>query len=338
MVGRATEYSPADTYGIFRVPGSIRVTSALYDYYCAGVDGEDIATTTRCPNLPSHLNCGVHDVASTFKRILAGLPGGILGSLSLFDALVGIHSQLHGYVERTRTKEGKLRARLIALAISTVNSQYQRELICAVFGLLCVVGRAAENAPREDESGRPLPTSELMGYSSLAIVFGPLLLGDLLDSYSMKLADPASGLIILPLTPIKSKKRRKPKTQKQDKPSMLTVNRVLVANDIAEMLLVHWRDIVRHMKELDHLHTKPATTSSKHGNRGGHLRHVSTEAFHLSGPPGWIAKEIPFRSRRRASSPLVASPTPSSSEYYGRPWLELRWLINRPRDWTLRLS
>jgi hypothetical protein len=315
-IGSTTEQPHiAETYGIFRVPGSIRVTNALYDYYCADVDGEDVASTTRCPNLPSHLNCGVHDVASTFKRILAGLPGGILGSLSLFDSLVAIHSQLHGYAEYTRTKESKLRARLIALAISTVKSQYQRELICAVFGLLCMVGRAAENAPREDGSGRPLPTSELMGYGSLAIVFGPLLLGDLLDSYSMKLADPASGLIILPLTPTKSKKRRKAKAQEKEIPSMLTVDRVLVANDITEMLLVHWRDIVKHMKELDYLYSRRATAFMKQPKRGGHMRYSSSEALSLGNLTDLHPMDIPVRSKKRASLPFAASPTPSSSKY-----------------------
>ncbi|KAI0434621.1 hypothetical protein F5Y09DRAFT_337572 [Xylaria sp. FL1042] len=165
----------ADTKGIFRVPGSTRVINALYEYYCMDGDTDAVSSTTRCPTLPTHIRCNTHDIASTFKRFLAGLPGGILGSLSLFDALVAIHTQLQGDAELHRTKESKLRARLIALAIGTVKSQYQRELICAVFGLLCLVGRIAENAPREDESGHPLPTTDLMGYNALGIVFGPLL-------------------------------------------------------------------------------------------------------------------------------------------------------------------
>ncbi|KAK9414406.1 hypothetical protein SUNI508_11248 [Seiridium unicorne] len=283
----------AQTSGIFRISGSVRVVNALYDYYCADIHGEDVATTTRCPNLPSHLNCGVHDVASTFKRLLAGLPGGILGSLSLFDALVAIHSQLHGYAETSRTKEAKLRPRLIALAISTVKSKYQRELICAVLGLLCLIGRAAENAPREDSSGRPLPTSDLMGYSSLAIIFGPLLLGDLLNSYSMKLADPASGLILLPLTPCKSSRHRRAKKTMQQKPSILTVDKILVANDITEMLLIHWRDVVRHLKSLKVM-------------RKGKIDRV---VWREEG--GFAQYKLPSRSKRSISPLPTSTPTPS---------------------------
>lgn len=107
-----------------------------------------IAGTIRCPTLPEHIRCDVHDVASAFKKFLSGLPGGILGSLKLLDAFVSIHSQLHGDPELMRTKQSKVRARLIALAIATLKSQYRRELICAVFGLLCMIGRVAETARR----------------------------------------------------------------------------------------------------------------------------------------------------------------------------------------------
>jgi hypothetical protein len=292
----------------------VRIVNALYDYYCTDVDGEEVATTTRCPNLPSHLNCGTHDVATAFKRFLAGLPGGILGSLSLFDALVAIHSQLHSYVETNKTKETKLRARLIALAISTVKSQYQRELICAVFGLLCFIGRAAENAPREDSTGRPFPTSDLMGYGALAIIFGPLLVGDLLNSYSMKLADPASGLIILPLSPCKSGKHRKMKKERHDNPTMLTVDRVLVANDITEMLLVHWRDVVRHMKGLRAMNIGKGSgfideeNTAHHQSWRGMLHPSVSDTSLLEKPNKWTMNEPQTQSLKRMAVP-ISSPT-----------------------------
>ncbi|KAH6648985.1 hypothetical protein BKA67DRAFT_521859 [Truncatella angustata] len=308
------------TSGIFRVPGSVRTINALYDYYCADSTGEDIATTTRCPNLPSHLNCGVHDIASTFKRLLAGLPGGILGSLSLFDALVAINSQLHGYAETSRTKESRLKARLIALAISTVRSQYQRELICSVFGLLCLVGRAAETAPREDFLGRPVPTADLMGYNALSIVFGPLLIGDLLKSYSMKLADPALGLIILPITPRKARKHRKASRTKKQKPNLLTVDRIYVANEITEMILIHWRGIVRHLKDLNAIKeqkgygsTPRVSGHSRDETQEHELRKSMSDTFDLKGAPDWEAHDESFPSQR-FNSPLAATPTPQPSE------------------------
>ncbi|KAI5865587.1 hypothetical protein GGS23DRAFT_595104 [Durotheca rogersii] len=180
----------ADTRGIFRVPGSSRVVNTLYNYYYADGDADDISSTARCPSLPAHIKYGIHDVASAFKKFLVGLPGGILGSLSLFDALVAIHSQLRVDGRLTKAEETQLRARLIALAIAAVKSRYQRELICAVFGLLCFIGTLAEDAPHEDEAGRPLPATDLMSYNALSVVFGPLLVNDLIDFYKMRSADP----------------------------------------------------------------------------------------------------------------------------------------------------
>lgn len=303
------------------MPGSTRVINALYDYYCAGIDGEDIATTTHCPSLPTHLNCGVHDVASTFKRFLAGLPGGILGSLALFDALVAVHSQLHGTTETNRTKASKLRARMIALAISTVRSQYQRELICAVFGLLCLVGRTAENAPREDEYGRPLPTSDLMGYSALAIIFGPLLVGDLLSSYSMKLADPVAGLIVLPMAPCKTGKHRRLKTTKQ-KPAMLAVDRIMVANDIAEMLLVHWRDVVRNLASLKAQKRQEETRSPMETNdepqRHDQKDDLTSSKADASATEGNMHRTMSQGPRSQAPRRMSTPPVAHSASYSGK--------------------
>lgn len=286
--------------------------NALYDYYCADREDGEVATTTRCPNLPSHLQCGVHEVASTFKRLLSGLPGGILGSLTTFDALVAIHSQLHGEPEATRTKDSKLRARMIALAISTIQSRYQRDLVCAVFGLLCLVGRVAENAPREDDSGQPLPTSDLMGYNALSIVFGPLLVGELLNSYNMKITDPSGGLVLLPLSPSKHKKRKALKMSKES--ANMTVDRVHVANEITEMLIVHWRDVVRQLKELNVMSVKKEAPRPGRKKTRGLLKASMTETFSLRKPPDWSSGE-PFQGLKgRTRSSVSASPTPPPSQ------------------------
>ncbi|KAG6131864.1 hypothetical protein E4U12_003435 [Claviceps purpurea] len=250
------------TRGLFRVPGSSKVISALFDYYCH-MDNSNakIASTVRCATLPMHIQYSTHDVASTFKRLLSVLPGGVLGSLSLLDALIAIHSQLNGEPEYPRTKQTKVRARLIALAIGTVRSQHRRELICAVFGLLSLIGRAAEIAPREDEDSRPLPTGDLMGYSALGIVFGPLLVGDLLDQYTMKVAAPASGMLLFPLSPTRFRKDRRKSFHMDSKGSgPPTVDRILVANDLTKMLISNWRDVVRQMKSLGTHCRKDAST------------------------------------------------------------------------------
>ena len=305
--------SGTTTRGVFRIPGSYNVVAALYNHYCSmDQNGEAIAGTVRCPTLPEHIQCDVHDVASAFKKFISGLPGGILGSLPLFDSLISIQSQLHTDPEWTRTKHSKVRARLIALAIATLRSQFRRELICAVFGLLCMIGRAAEASRREDDRGRPLPTSDLMGYAPLGIIFGPLLVGDLLEDYTMRLANPHGGLILLPISPPKSRKERKKKSKSGDAGISFNtyVDKVKVANSIAEMLVTHWREVVRHLKNLSAL--KIIGGHKSLGFRGAKppfLRPSASESFAIRKPPDW---DNGNHMRPVTRSP---SPTPMSRKF-----------------------
>jgi len=301
--------------GIFRVPGSCKVVNALYDYYCCvHQDKDDISGTVRCANLPLHIKASVSDVASTFKRLLGALPGGILGSLTLFDALVAIHSQLRGDPELNRTRQSKIRGRLIALAIGTVRSQFQRELICAVFGLLSLMGRAAEVAPREDGQGRPLPTAGRMGYGALGVVFGPLLVGDLLEGYGMRLASPHAGLLLFPTTPPRTTRQlRRVAAEVELTSGPLTVDKIHVANDIAEMLITHWREVVKHLRQLDAL--KPSSSREVDEalpalpKRG--LRPSASENFIFARARGWDHRASSGALSELAESPLPETPTPS---------------------------
>lgn len=289
---------------MFRIPGSQHTIALIYEYYCPKGDEGHIAGTVRCPVLPDHIDCDVHDVASAFKRFLGGIPGGILGSLPLFDALVSIQTHLRGDPELTRTKLTKVRARLIALSISSLRSTYRRELICAVLGLLCMVGRAAETARREDDRGRPLPTSDLMGYKSLGVVFGPLLVRDLLDNYNIRLANGHGSLVLTPLSPPKTKKdRKKYKSAEEGVTFNNTVDKIKVACEIAEMLITHWRDIVRHMKNLDSLTTLDGSKpQGVRGRKAPTLRPSMSESFSLRRPPEW-AHDKPDRNIDRDHSP-----------------------------------
>ncbi|KAK4453636.1 hypothetical protein QBC34DRAFT_189868 [Podospora aff. communis PSN243] len=309
------------TRGVFRIPGSVRVVNALYDYYCADGDADEISSTTRCPNLPTHIKAGTHDVASVFKRFLSGLPGGILGSLVVFDALVAIHSQLKGDPEFTRTRMTKLRARLIALAVGSIKSQYRRELICAVFGLLCLIGRTAETAPREDEQGRPLPTADLMGYNALGIVFGPLLTGDLINAYTMRIANPPMGLALFHVTPPQARReKRKSKMPEEDDSRMTSVDNIHVANSITEMLITHWREVVKQMRSLGSL----KLNDFPDGPRGGGiqepgLRPSASESFVMRKPAEWSCTRPLSVPRDMSESPIPPSPTPEARQSSSRP-------------------
>ncbi|PFH59847.1 hypothetical protein XA68_11796 [Ophiocordyceps unilateralis] len=305
----------AATRGLFRIPGSVKVVTTLFDHYCCPEPGgETIAGTVRSANLPLHMAFSVHDVASTFKKLLSALPGGILGSLSLFDALVAIHSQLNGEPEFPRTKQTKVRARLIALAVGTVKSQFRRELICAVVGLLSLIGRVAEVTPREDGDGRPLPTANLMGYSALGIVFGPLLVGDLLDQYAMKLATPTAGLLLLPFSPQKLRRERRRARADGKGAGPPTVNKIMVANDIAEMLIANWRDVVRQMRSLGAHHRKDPSLI--------HTRYNSTapsasEPFTIKMPRDLDA--VKARQTKDRDSPEPETPTMGLKRRRSRP-------------------
>ncbi|KAK1760706.1 Rho GTPase activation protein [Echria macrotheca] len=321
-----------NTRGIFRIPGSIRVVNALYDYYCADGDVDEISNTIRCPNLPGHIKASTHDVASVFKRFLAGLPGGILGSLTLFDALVAIHGQLKGDPEHTRTKNTKLRARLIALAIGSVRSHFRRDLICAVFGLLCLIGRTAEQTPREDEHGRPLPTADLMGYNALGIVFGPLLVGDIINLYTMKLAPPGPGLVLSPITqPETKRERRRSRVSEEEDSHAGSVDKIHVANAVTEMLITHWREVVKQMRSLGALRVELGDGDSRTGyaRHSSGLRPSASEPFITRKPAEWSRHK-----HNPAPYDMSKSPVPPSPTLHPRRFSSMRFLSDA--DFTFR--
>lgn len=291
--------------------------SALYDHYASqDEDGDAISGTVRCPTLPDNINCDEHDVASAFKKFLSGLPGGILGKMWLFEALVSIHDQLGIDPEMTKTRQTKVRARLIACAISSHQSKFQRDLICSVFGLLCMIGRAAETAVREDEAGRPLPTHGLMGYGSLGTIFGPLLIGELMDEYDFHREEKLLIEAMKANTPPKKEKKAKHKKTKSVEEilmdSRLASEKMKVANRVAEMLITHWRDVVRHMKNMASM-TDPVVETRKlremvisgATSQPSLLRPSASDNFFPRRPPDWETGERSDRYGRGSGSPTL---------------------------------
>lgn len=295
--------------GIFRIPGSQSIVKALYDHYASqDEDGDIISDTVRCPYLPGSIKCDAYDVASTFKRFLLDLPGGILGKVWLFDAFLAIHDQMGVDPEYPRTKQSKVRARLIACAIYAHPSRLQRDLICAVFGLLCLIGRASEVARREDVDGRPLPTNELMGYNPLGTLFGPLLVGGLIDECNTRRGD-VTVETSREQTLLKMKSRhRKPKIGEA---SLIETNaasgKLKVANSVVEMVITHWRDVVRQMGEL---HGKfGALLVPQHlqeRGKGKHPRLPKSASEYALRPPPYLNPVYRYQSgglRERSGSP-----------------------------------
>ncbi|CEJ83970.1 hypothetical protein VHEMI03334 [[Torrubiella] hemipterigena] len=300
--------------GLFRIPGSVKAVNGLVEYYCR-VDkgGTEVTGTVRYASLPAHMQCSVHEVASAFKRLLSMLPGGILGSLSVFDAFIAIHSQLGTNIETSRTKQTKIKARLIALVVGSVESQYRRELICSVLGLLCMIGRHAETAPREDIEGKPLPTNDLMGYRALGIIFGPLLVGDLLDKYSTHLATLESGLVVLPAI------------ASSNWAGGASMNKITIANEVAEMLISCWRDVVRQMKALGVHRHRSGASALKGGIRNQsslqHLdyRNSDESEINLETNPKLSKGKNLVISRKRPQRQPGTQPTTSAQRHDNNP-------------------
>lgn len=178
---------------------------ALLKYYCHAEDiGTHIRDMVPFPSLPEHIPVEIHDVATTFKQLVAMIPGGILGSLALFDLIAAIDRQKTG--EQTKTFDSA-RAIGIASALRQLESPIRRNTIRAVFGLLNLIGNAAE------KEGTLFPSSDLMSYKALSLVFGPLLVSENLDPCC------------------------KWKIEEDDSAKS---GSTLFKNDITEMLITHW--------------------------------------------------------------------------------------------------
>lgn len=282
------------TPGIFRIPGSLRTINALYYHYCDDKDHEGVTQTIRYPNLPEHIRSDAHDVASVFKRFLSVLPGGIIGCMAVFEALVAIRKHFHDEpaADMDPLRQAKLRARLIALVFGTLRSRFRRELVCAVFGVLSLIGQQAENTSQGGGSGsRPSP-SELTGYGALGIIFGPLLIGELLAEFSNKGSPgPSRASLQSPMTPTRLKRERVQKTLKSTEGSPATMVKmadIWVANDVAQMVISNWQNVVREMKSLSVLSCQGRRSEDEAVKRGILRRSVS-QRFVIKQPQGQAA-------------------------------------------------
>lgn len=190
-----------------------------------------------------------------FKKIVSGLPGGLLGSLSLFSALRSIAQDLHCDSKLSELEYSNLKARLIALAISSVTSSFRISLICAVLGLAALIGREAEqDIARSRENDEPLPT-DLMSYQALGVVLGPLLLGD--STYDAGVAVDSSDETQLPVpnSPKKTRKEKRttmaPNKLEQHDEFLAQVEQAKITAIVMQMLVESWTDVVKQLRHID---------------------------------------------------------------------------------------
>lgn len=137
---------------------------------------------------PARNTTDVLSVASVFRALLAGLPGGILGSRKLYGVLVDMYYARFAdcQLERTNSCLGGLsvldsiKTKAMAHAMLALTSKMQLELICGVFGLCAVLLHETErNIEFERQARRGNVgsgfVSGLMNVDRLGRVFGPLL-------------------------------------------------------------------------------------------------------------------------------------------------------------------
>ena len=220
------------------------------------------------------------DVASFFKRVLIDLPGGLLGSVELFEALRNITTDFEHDSELSEIDIANLRTKMIALAISSVASDYRLYLIQAVLGLVSYIGHEAEKHEAKtasaDEDQVP---SELMNYRSLGVVLGPLLLGNLTDRAVHGNAEGHSGPPGTSLEIDSAKKFRKHKRKrsdmKLDQSATLAafVDRANRTAIVMQQLLLMWPQVVQQLRDIN----STASSSLKSGSKR-RLKKMSSHA------------------------------------------------------------
>lgn len=256
--------------------GQTTIVNALYDFYDHQFANADAGSPSKVEQtvgsglLPSHIEHTVPDVASFFKRVLIDLPGGLLGSIELFEALRNVTTNFEHHSELSEPDLASLKARMVALAVSSVASDYRLYLIQAVLGLVSHLGQEAEKLQAEtasaDEDQAP---SELMSYRSLGVVLGPLLLGNLTDSAVHGSGDGHSGALRTSLETDSAKKFRKHKRKhsdmKLDQSATLAafVDRANRTANVMQQLLLMWTDVVKQLRDINNT----ASSSLKSGGK-----------------------------------------------------------------------
>lgn len=189
---------------VFFDSGDAKMAGRLYDYFAQHVlsaekeKGQIEMTMRSCdmppeleiiqPGAPARNTTQVLTAATVFKSLLAGLPGGILGSQDLYRVLVEVYYARSSECDLERTESclggasviDSTKTKAMAHAMLALTSQMQLELICAVFGVCSVLLHETDRLIQieEDRRGRVRTNflSGLMNLDRLGRVFGPLLM------------------------------------------------------------------------------------------------------------------------------------------------------------------
>ncbi|PLN74698.1 hypothetical protein BDW42DRAFT_189646 [Aspergillus taichungensis] len=144
-------------HDLFLEMGDQKTAIRVYEYFARQVlsaerEQDRIQETTRRSQMPVELvevlrpdgtsdhASQVQGVAWAFKALVAGLPGGLLGSSRLYETLVDLSQHRHS----SGVGRSSARVQGIGLAILALTSPLQRNLLCGVMGLCSslVAGRS----------------------------------------------------------------------------------------------------------------------------------------------------------------------------------------------------
>lgn len=229
--------------GTFRHCGAQTESNALYNRFAtqyihyAHIEDSDRIQSTICTNdMPADIKYGIHEVATVFKNIVRGLPGGLLGSLPLYDALKDVRDNQNQHSEQPETEDRTTIARLIALALSCVSSDCRLSVICTVLGIFAWMCDARESSANPEE---------LMGYDGFSTILAPMLIGD--DLTKIKEDEQLGGEFGNP------DDRELTVLEKQSLPHArhaIALKIIGEGRSIAYMLLLHWKEIVPQLQAL----------------------------------------------------------------------------------------
>ncbi|KAF7170405.1 hypothetical protein CNMCM5623_002879 [Aspergillus felis] len=199
---------------LFFDPGDLGAAAQIYGYFASQVlsserEQDKIQITMGSNEMPSELMSILSSIQSqrhsthilsvgwVFKCLLAGLPGGILGSKHLYSALLDIYIKTSSLEDKLNSPDQKLkrtrsclggltqarytRIKAIGLAILALAGPMQLELMCAVFGLCAFYVHETRRIVEYERHGYKTGVGKLEFVTrsqileGLGQVFGPLL-------------------------------------------------------------------------------------------------------------------------------------------------------------------
>ena len=203
--------------------------------------------------LPLHIEYTLPDVATFFKKVLKGLPGGLLGSLEIFEIIADALLRLDNVPSMSGREMRSLRAKLVALSLLSIASVHRFNLVQGVFGLFAYLADQAESSRECAQEQADLDRSEtssagLMGYQAMGVCLGPLLTGDLMDNVG------SSGQMVGEASNKTSdngantKKKKKPDKLEKSADLDTLVGRAHQSANVMEQMLMIWGEVVEQLR------------------------------------------------------------------------------------------